>query len=83
MYIYIYSQDERTALHWAADHGHVEVVEALIEGGADLNIQNKVREEALAACLHYIYIYIYIIYIAYTNLNLYNNNKGYRCKGST
>jgi len=35
-------QLDRTALHWAAANGHVEVVQALIEADADLNFADKV-----------------------------------------
>ena len=31
----------RTALHWAAMRGHVEIVNLLLQNGADKNIKNK------------------------------------------
>jgi ankyrin repeat protein len=37
------SQEDRTALIWAAMNGHTEVVKALIEKGADLDAKEKVR----------------------------------------
>ena len=37
------SQEDRTALMWAAMNGHTAVVKALIEKGADLNATEKVR----------------------------------------
>jgi ankyrin repeat protein len=37
------SQEDRTALIWAAKNGHTEVVKALIEGDADVEAKEKVR----------------------------------------
>jgi ankyrin repeat protein len=37
------SQMDYTALMWAALNGHMEVVKALIEKGADMNAKGKVR----------------------------------------
>ena len=39
----IVSQEGRTALMWAAKNGHTEVVEALIEGDADVKATETVR----------------------------------------
>ena len=36
-------QDGYTALHLAASNGRMEVVTALLAAGADINLQNKVR----------------------------------------
>ena len=36
------SQDGRTALHWAAQEGRVDVVRLLTEAQAQVNIQDKV-----------------------------------------
>ena len=36
-------QNGSTALHIAADNGHMEGVTALLAAGADINLQNKVR----------------------------------------
>ncbi len=33
--------DKRTALHWAADEGHVEIVRALLDKGADPNVKSS------------------------------------------
>jgi ankyrin repeat protein len=37
------SQEDRTALIWAAVNGHTDVVKALIEKGADVNAEEWVR----------------------------------------
>ena len=34
-------QGDNTALHWAAMRGHVEIVNFLLQSGADKNIRNK------------------------------------------
>ncbi len=36
-------RDGRTALHWAVHHGHLPSVDALINAGASLHIQDKKR----------------------------------------
>ena len=41
MYMCSY-QDGKTALHFASWQGHLAVVTVLVDGGADLNIQEKV-----------------------------------------
>jgi len=33
---------DRTALHWAAANGHIDVVKVLIDAKADLNFADKV-----------------------------------------
>jgi len=35
------AQGDNTALHWAAMRGHVEIVNFLLQSGADKNIRNK------------------------------------------
>lgn len=35
-------QDGKTALHWAARHGHTAIVQVLLDAGADVNIKSKV-----------------------------------------
>ena len=35
-------QLDRTALHWGAANGHVQVVEILIKTGADVDAEDKV-----------------------------------------
>ena len=37
-----YFQLDRTALHWAAANGHLQVMEMLINAGADIEAQDKV-----------------------------------------
>jgi ankyrin repeat protein len=34
--------DGRTALHWAADKGHIEVIKVLLARNADVNARSKV-----------------------------------------
>jgi len=41
-YVHTHTQWEGTALHAAADCGHVDVVELLLEGEADPDVQNEV-----------------------------------------
>lgn len=36
-------QDGRTALIWASDSGHTEVVQLLLGNGAQVDLQDKVR----------------------------------------
>lgn len=38
-----FAQNGWTALIWAADNGHLEVVEVLLQAGVDVNIQDKVH----------------------------------------
>lgn len=35
--------ENMTALHFAIEGGHIEIVESLIENGADMNAENKVK----------------------------------------
>ena len=37
------SQVQNTALHWASEGGHHEIVQLLIEAGADVNTLGEVR----------------------------------------
>ena len=41
---HIYAQDGETALHRAALHGHLKICQSLIEHGASVDVQNKVRD---------------------------------------
>ncbi len=43
-----FQQNGDTALIRAAEYGHLAVVQALLEAGADINIQNKVTCDALS-----------------------------------
>ena len=36
-------QEGRTALHWASYKHHIEVVKLLLQYGADMNVQNTVK----------------------------------------
>ena len=40
---FISFQLDRTALHWAAANGNIDVIEKLIEDGADLESKDKVN----------------------------------------
>ena len=40
-------QNARTALHSAAIHGHIEVTKLLLDGGAAINVKNKVGDTTL------------------------------------
>lgn len=42
MILAVFMKDGWTALHDAAAHGHVECAQALIEAGADINLQAQV-----------------------------------------
>ena len=39
--------DERTALHWAAESGHTDVVKLLLEAGADKDVATRYGRAAL------------------------------------
>lgn len=41
--IIFFLQNGKTALHGAAEKGHLEIVNALLQAGADVNLQNNVR----------------------------------------
>ncbi|KAL9585139.1 MAG: hypothetical protein Q9212_001705 [Teloschistes hypoglaucus] len=42
----IQNEAGNTPLHWAAMNGHLEVVELLVESGADLRVQNQAGHDA-------------------------------------
>ena len=48
-YVYLLVQDGRTALMWASEGGHIEIVKSLLLRGADVNIQDKVSSEMTVA----------------------------------
>ena len=41
---HFHAQDSETALHKAASHGHNEICQCLIEHDANVNVQDKVRD---------------------------------------
>ena len=57
MHVYRW-QEGWTALMWASDKGYLEVVEALVTAGADLNAKNEVTE--LGAWLRFL-LYIELV----------------------
>lgn len=42
MMIYLFSQDGNAGLHYVASGGYVNCMKLLLEGGADINLKNKV-----------------------------------------
>ena len=44
---FILYQDGRTALHWAAMYGYIEVARLLLDIGADVNIENKLVSDMI------------------------------------
>lgn len=40
--LFFFLQLDRTALHWAAANGNIDVIEKLVEDGADLESKDKV-----------------------------------------
>ena len=45
VWLYLDFQDGWTALMWACDSGHTDVVQELIAGGAKVDLQTEVRPE--------------------------------------
>jgi hypothetical protein len=45
-----FSQGDNTALHWAAMRGHVEIVNFLLQAGANKNMVNKQNELPIDKC---------------------------------
>lgn len=45
-----FTQDEQTALHYAAFFGHLEVVQYLVEHEVPLDIPDKVRNSGVGTC---------------------------------
>lgn len=43
MMIYLFSQDGNAALHYATSGGYIKCMKLLLEGGADVNLKNKVN----------------------------------------
>ena len=43
MMIDLFSQDGNTALHYTTSGGYVNCMKLLLEGGADINLKNKVN----------------------------------------
>lgn len=38
-------KQDRTALHWAAEHGHTEMLAVLLDLGADITVVDVIRRE--------------------------------------
>ncbi len=52
--VWVTVQDGRTALHWAAEEGHVSVAEYLVDHGADIEVKDRVSRfgrVSLCVCL--------------------------------
>ena len=55
----VYQDYARTALMWASNDGHKEVVQLLLDHGAGIDIQDRVSIVFTIVCI-YVYIYMYI-----------------------
>ena len=43
-------QDGYTALMYASENSNIDIVKLLLQAGADINIQNKVRNSSVCVC---------------------------------
>lgn len=42
--VFVFSQDSRTALHWACSAGHVNIAQFLLDLGVEVDLQDDVSQ---------------------------------------
>ena len=50
-YVYLLLQGGRTALWWASNKGREECLEALLQGGAEVDMQDNVSSTKAVRCM--------------------------------
>ena len=69
----LFIQDNKTAIFWAVEKGHVNVARALVEFSANVEIPNKVGHTEI----------VWSLYTLYTRCHcgLVGNTLAYECRG--